>query len=138
MSQQVALQMEACSLPSTGLPGQGKAILDEFITPVPYQWKQLQENHSQSRGNFNLENCCFSQNTVDHPLCHRFGHSNYSNTFRVFQLHKSRNCIYLCPRAHLWTYIYMYACILAQEISRPSIRSVHLIENLICGICSIM
>lgn len=38
-SQQVALQIEACSLSSTCLPGQGKAISEKFITPTPYQWK---------------------------------------------------------------------------------------------------
>lgn len=38
-SQQVALQIAACSLSSTCLPGQGKAVSEEFITPTPYQWK---------------------------------------------------------------------------------------------------
>lgn len=105
--QQVALQTELAA--SHLHPGQGKSISEGFITPGPYQWKAGAREASIIQEGSSTWQTCSSVTASLTTLLSKIWllklFINTLNIFRVFQPHKSRKCICVCPYAHLWVVI---------------------------------
>lgn len=106
-SQQVALQIEAWGLSSTGLPGQGSAAFGP-IAPVPYQWGAGAGGAVVLTETCSLENHCSSHCIIDNPHVLDFQTETTWIHLGCFSNRKTE-IVYVHPYAHLWTH--MYVCI---------------------------